>query len=170
IYAHVRTPHEPTFRESATWSAFYVGLAIVFGVGLGLVWDWGHGSEYFAGYVTEKSLSVDNLFVFLIILTKFAVPRIYQQKVLLIGIAIALVLRGAFIAVGATAIAHFSWVFYIFGAILIITAVRLMREGAEPEDEEIPENRFIRLVRKVVPSTNQYHDDKLFVKIDGRRH
>src|SRR5699024_8404514 len=90
FYAHVKTPHEPTFKESAIWSTVYIVLALVFGVGLGMVWGWDHGKEYFAGYVTEKSLSVDNLFVFLIIMTKFAVPRIYQQKVLLVGVAVAL--------------------------------------------------------------------------------
>ncbi|NLF06353.1 MAG: TerC family protein [Actinomycetales bacterium] len=170
FYAHVRTPHEPTFRESAIWSSVYIGLALVFGVGLGFVWDWGHGSEYFAGYVTEKSLSVDNLFVFLIIMTKFAVPRIYQQKVLLVGVAIALVLRTAFILAGAAAISAFSWVFYIFGAFLIYTAVKIAREEhVEDEAAEFQENRLVRVLRRVLPTTTEYHEDRLFTKIDGKR-
>jgi len=170
FYAHVRTPHEPTFRESATWSAFYVGLAIVFGVGLGLVWDWGHGSEYFAGYVTEKSLSVDNLFVFLIIMTKFAVPRIYQQKVLLVGVAIALVLRTVFILLGAAAISNFSWVFYLFGAFLVYTAIKLAREDHDSEPvEEFKENRLVRTLRRVMPTTTEYHEDRLTVRTNGTR-
>lgn len=170
FYAHVRTPHEPTFRESAFWSAFYVGLAIVFGIGLLLIWGGGHGGEYFAGYVTEKSLSVDNLFVFLIIMTRFAVPRPYQQKVLLVGVAIALVLRGLFIWAGAAAIAQFSWVFYLFGAFLIYTAVKLAREDHDSETPaEFRENRLLRLVRRAVPSTPEYHGDRLTVRVAGKR-
>lgn len=170
FYAHVRTPHEPTFRESAFWSAFYIGLAIVFGIGLLWVWGPSHGGEYFAGYVTEKSLSVDNLFVFLIIMTRFAVPRAYQQKVLLVGVAIALFLRGLFIWAGAAAIAQFSWVFYIFGAFLIYTAVKLMREDHDTETaQEFHENRVLRMVRRVVPSTPDYHSDRLTVVRAGKR-
>jgi len=170
FFTHVRTPHEPTFRESAFWSSFYIGLALVFGIGLGIVWDWGHGSEYFAGYVTEKSLSVDNLFVFLIIMTKFAVPRIYQQKVLLVGVAIALVLRTVFILAGAAAISAFSWVFYIFGAFLIYTAIKLAREDHDSEPvEEFQENRLVRMLRRVLPTTTEYHGDRLTTKIDGKR-
>lgn len=170
FYAHVRTPHEPTFRESGFWSAVYIGLAILFGVGLLLIWGPAHGGEYFAGYVTEKSLSVDNLFVFLIIMTRFAVPRAYQQKVLLVGVAIALLLRGLFIWAGAAAIANLSWVFYIFGAFLIYTAVKLAREDHDSEaPEEFRENRLLRLVRRVVPSTPEYHSDRLTVVKAGRR-
>ncbi len=170
FYAHVRTPHEPTFRESAFWSAFYIALALVFGVGLLLVWGPAHGGEYFAGYVTEKSLSVDNLFVFLIIMTRFAVPRIYQQKVLLVGVAIALLLRGLFIWAGAAAIEQFSWVFYLFGAFLIYTAVKLAREDHDSEaPAEFHENRLLRMVRRVMPSTPEYHGDRLTVVHGGRR-
>ncbi len=170
FYAHVRTPHEPTFREAAFWSAFYIALALVFGVGLLLVWGPSHGGEYFAGYVTEKSLSVDNLFVFLIIMTRFAVPRIYQQKVLLVGVAIALLLRGLFIWAGAAAIAQFSWVFYLFGAFLIYTAVKLAREDHDSEaPAEFHENRLLRLVRRVLPSTNEYRSDRLTVVEGGKR-
>lgn len=170
FYAHVRTPHEPTFRESAFWSAFYIALALVFGVGLLLVWGPSHGGEYFAGYVTEKSLSVDNLFVFLIIMTRFAVPRIYQQKVLLVGVAIALLLRGLFIWAGAAAIEQFSWVFYLFGAFLIYTAVKLAREDHDSEaPSEFHENRLLRLVRRVLPSTPDYRGDRLTVVEGGKR-
>ena len=170
FYAPVRTPHEPTFRESAFWSAFYIALALVFGVGLLLVWGPAHGGEYFAGYVTEKSLSVDNLFVFLIIMTRFAVPRIYQQKVLLVGVAIALLLRGLFIWAGAAAIEQFSWVFYLFGAFLIYTAVKLAREDHDSEaPAEFHENRLLRMVRRVMPSTPEYHGDRLTVVHGGRR-
>lgn len=170
FYAHVRTPHEPTFREAAFWSAFYIGLAIVFGVGLLLVWGTGHGGEYFAGYITEKSLSVDNLFVFLIIMTRFAVPRHYQQKVLLVGVAIALFLRGMFIWAGAAAIAEFSWVFYLFGAFLVYTAVKLAQEDHDSEaPAEYHENRLLQLVRRVVPSTTEYDSDRVSVVRNGKR-
>lgn len=167
FWAHVRTPHFPSFKESATWSAVYIGLAIVFGIGLWYVWP-GHGPEFFAGYVTEKALSVDNLFVFLIIMTRFRVPREYQQKVLLVGVAIALVLRGLFIWAGAAAIARFSWVFYFFGVFLIYTAIKLIRDHHD-ESDDFQENRLLRWVRRVVPSTDNYYGDKLTVKIAGRR-
>ena len=170
FYAHVRTPHAPSIREAATWSAFYIGLAIVFGIGLLAVWGPSHGGEYFAGYVTEKSLSVDNLFVFLIIMSRFAVPREFQQKVLLVGVAIALFLRGLFIWAGAAAIANFSWVFYVFGAFLVYTAIVLAREDHDSErPKEFKENRLIRLVRRVMRSTTEYHGDRLTVVRAGRR-
>ncbi|WP_431954736.1 TerC family protein [Nocardia lijiangensis] len=170
FFAHVRTPHEPTFRESAFWSAVYISLALAFG---GFVaWRWGStfGGEYYAGFVTEKALSVDNLFVFLIIMTTFAVPRIYQQKVLLIGIVLALAMRGVFIAVGAAAISAFSWVFYLFGAFLIYTAVKLLREsGHEVEAEEKRDSRIVALAKRVLPTTDEYDGDKLVTRVDGRR-
>jgi len=172
FFAHVRTPHAPSFSESARWSIFYVVLALVFGVVVGTAWGWGFGTEYFAGYVTEKSLSVDNLFVFLIIMTKFAVPREYQQKVLLVGVAIALVLRTVFILLGAAAIEQFSWVFYIFGAFLVYTAVKLAREHHDPdhpEDEKVGEGVAVRMLKRFVPTTEEYHGDRLTVRIDGKR-
>ncbi|WKK13109.1 TerC family protein [Rhodococcus ruber] len=170
FYAHVRKPHAPTLRESGFWSAVFIGLAVVFGVVVFAVWGPTYGGEYFAGYVTEKALSVDNLFVFVIIMSTFAVPREYQQKVLTVGIVLALVMRGAFIAVGAAAINTYSWVFYLFGAFLIYTAIKLIREhGEEVEHEKERENRIVSLVRKVYPTTDEYHGDKLFTRIDGKR-
>ena len=166
---HVRTPHAPSLREAATWSAVYVGIAVAFGL---LVLVFGGptpGGEYFAGYITEKSLSVDNLFVFVLIMASFGVPRIAQQKVLLFGITFALVLRTIFILVGAAAIENFSWVFWVFGGILVYTAWVQARSGGHG-DEEYQENAVLRLVRKVVPTTEEHHDDKMTVKIQGKRY
>src|SRR3954464_9049104 len=150
---HVRTPHAPTLRESAIWSAVYVGIAVLFG--LLILWFYGaeFGGEYFAGYVTEKSLSIDNLFVFVLIMASFGVPRALQQKVLLFGITFALALRTLFILIGAAAIENFSWVFYLFGAILIYTAYVQARSGGHSGDEEFQENAVLKLVRRVVPTT-----------------
>ena len=170
FYGHIRTPHAPTFRESAIWSAVYIALAVLFGVGMTLVWGTGHGGEFFAGYITEWSLSVDNLFVFLIIMTRFAVPRAHQQKVLLVGVAIALFLRGMFIWAGAAAIAEFSWVFYVFGAFLIYTSVKLAREDHDSEEpSDYHENALLGLVRRILPTTPDYHEDRLTVVRAGRR-
>ena len=169
FFVHLRTPHEPRFREAAAWSGVYVALAGLFGLGLLVVAGGARATEFFAGYITEWSLSVDNLFVFLVILGRFVVPREYQQKVLLIGIAIALVLRGAFIAVGAAVIAQFTWVFYLFGLILLVAAVQLLREDHDSGGEDFHENVVLRLVRRVVPSTAQYHGDRLSVVQNGRR-
>lgn len=170
FFAHVRVPHDPSFRESASWSAVYVGLAVLFG--FFIWWRWGgeYGGEYFAGYVTEKALSVDNLFVFTVIMASFAVPRIYQQKLLLIGIVMALVMRAGFIAVGAAAINAFSWVFYLFGVFLIYTALKLARESGHEADAEVErESRLVRLVRRFVPTTDDYDGDKFLTRIGGRR-
>ena len=166
FFAHVRKPHEPTVGESARWSAFYIGLALLFGVGVGVFSGWGYGGEYFAGYLTEKALSIDNLFVFLIVMTGFAVPKIYQQKVLMIGIVIALIMRGAFIAVGAALIENFSWVFYLFGALLLFLAYRQAFAHGESNPAD---GRFMRLVRRVLPVSDEYDGDRLTVKKDGRR-
>jgi tellurite resistance protein TerC len=173
FFAHVRTPHEPTFRESAQWSIFYIVLALLFGVVVGTVWGWEFGTEYYAGYITEKSLSVDNLFVFLIIMTKFAVPRELQQKVLLVGVVIALVLRTVFILLGAAAIEQFSWVFYLFGAFLIYTGVKLAREHHDPADAEhdkAGDGLAVRTLKRIVPTTDHYDGDRLTTMIDGKRH
>jgi tellurite resistance protein TerC len=166
FYAHVRTPHEPTLGESARWSAFYIALALLFGVGVGVVSGWEFGGEYFAGYLTEKALSVDNLFVFLLVMSAFAVPRIYQQKVLMIGIVIALIMRGIFIAVGATLIENFSWVFYLFGALLLFLAYR---QAFTHGDSNPADSRFMRFVRRHLRVTEEYHGDRLTIVRDGRR-
>ncbi|MGO1414805.1 MAG: TerC family protein [Microbacterium gubbeenense] len=166
FFAHVRKPHEPTIGESARWSAFYIGLALLFGVGIGVVSGWTFGGEYFAGYLTEKALSIDNLFVFLIVMTGFAVPKAYQQKVLMIGIVIALILRGAFIAVGATLIENFSWIFYVFGALLLFLAYR---QAFSDHDNDPSQGRFMRFVRRHLPVTDEYHEDRLTVRKNGRR-
>jgi tellurite resistance protein TerC len=167
---HVRTPHAPTLRESAIWSAVYVGIAV--GFGLLVVWAWGaeYGGEYFAGYLTEKSLSVDNLFVFVLIMASFAVPRVLQQKVLLFGIAFALVLRTVLIFVGAAAIAEFSWVFYLFGAFLLWTAWAQARSGGHSSAEEYRENAVLRLTRRLLPTSEDYHGDRMTAKLGGKRH
>ena len=166
FFVHVRKPHEPTIGESARWSAFYIGLAVLFGVGIGAVSGWNFGGEYFAGYVTEKALSIDNLFVFLIVMTGFAVPKAFQQKVLMIGIIIALVLRGVFIAVGATLIDNFSWIFYLFGALLLVLA---WRQAFASHESDPSNGRLVRLARRVLPITDEYHRDRISVKIDGKR-
>jgi tellurite resistance protein TerC len=166
FFAHVRTPHEPTTGESARWSAFYIGLALLFGVGIGLVSGWRFGGEYFAGYLTEKALSIDNLFVFLIVMTGFAVPRRFQQKVLMIGIVIALIMRGVFIAVGAALIENYSWIFYIFGALLLVLAYR---QAFSSHESDPAHGRVVKFARRILPITNDYHGDRLSVKIDSKR-
>jgi len=166
FFAHVRTPHEPTTGESARWSAFYIGLALLFGVGIGLVSGWRFGGEYFAGYLTEKALSIDNLFVFLIVMTGFAVPKRFQQKVLMIGIVIALIMRGVFIAVGAALIENYSWIFYIFGALLLVLAYR---QAFSSHESDPAHGRVVNFARRILPITNDYHGDRLSVKIEGKR-
>jgi tellurite resistance protein TerC len=166
FFVHVRKPHEPTIGESARWSVFYISLALLFGVGIGVTSGWGFGGEYFAGYLTEKALSIDNLFVFLIIMSGFAVPKAYQQKVLMIGIIIALVLRGIFIAVGATLIENVSWIFYIFGALLLVLA---WRQAFGSHESDPANGKVVGLARRVLPITDDYHRDRISVKIDGKR-
>ncbi len=162
-----RKPHDVMFKEAAIWSIFYIGIAIAFGV-----WVWQtagsqFGTEYFAAYLVEKSLSVDNLFVFIIILAQFAVPSIYHQRVLMFGVILALVLRAIFIAVGAAALAAFSFTFVIFGAILIWTGVGLFKhwdEDPSPED-----NALVRIIRKRIAMTDEYDGSKIFTKVNGKR-
>ena len=165
-----RRPHEVSMREASLWIGLYVGLAVLFGLGVLVLAPDGprYAGEFFAGWLTEYSLSVDNLFVFVIIMSRFAVPRMLQQQVLMIGIILALVMRGAFIAAGAAAINRFSWVFYLFGAFLIYTAVKLARSG-ETDEEDFHENAVLRTVRRVVPTTSEYHDAKLATTVNGRR-
>jgi tellurite resistance protein TerC len=164
-----RRPHEPSMKECATYLSIYVGLAVVFGLG---IW-WAAGGtpalEFYSGWLVEYSLSIDNLFIFIIIMAKFAVPRELQQFALMVGIVMALVMRAIFIAVGAAAINNFSWVFYLFGIFLVWTAVKLAREGAEDEDEEFEENRLVAFVEKRFPATSEWHGEALVVKQDGSR-
>jgi tellurite resistance protein TerC len=164
----VRTPHEPSFRECVLWTCFYVGLAVAFGLGVLGFSGPQYGGEFFAGWLTEYSLSVDNLFVFVIIMSRFGVPRHLQQRVLLIGIVLALLMRGAFIAAGAAAIQEFSWVFYLFGAFLIYTAVKLATQG-ESEDEDFSENAVLRGVKRIMPTTTAYDGARLTTRVDGKR-
>jgi tellurite resistance protein TerC len=163
-----RRPHEPSIRESSLWVVFYVGLALIFGVGLWLTWGPVAAGEFYAGWVTEYSLSVDNLFVFVIIMGRFAVPRQYQQKVLLVGIVLALLMRGGFIAAGAALISQFSWVFYIFGAFLIYTAINFLRQG-ESDQEDFQENVIIRWSRRALPLTRSFAGARLTTVENGRR-
>ena len=162
-----RRPHEPSRREVTVALASFIGLAIAFGIGVYVVSGSRYGTEFFAGWLTEYSLSVDNLFIFLVIMSKFGVPRKYQQTALLIGIVIALVMRGIFIAVGAAAIENFSWVFYVFGAFLVYTAIKLANEGAEDEDE-YEESRLVRWVERHLPATSEWHGTKRFVRVNGK--
>jgi len=162
-----RKPHDVKFREAAAWSIFYISIAVVFGLWVRAQYGSQFGTEYFAAYLVEKSLSVDNLFVFVIILAQFAVPSIYHQRILLIGVVLALVFRTGFIAVGAAALASFSFTFVIFGAILIWTGVGLFRHWNEDPDPD--ENFMIRRIRKVTPLTDEFHCTKMFVKLDGKK-
>ena len=172
IVGHVRTPHEPTMREAARWSVGYIAVAVVFGVIVTAVWGREYGEEYFAGYITEKSLSIDNLFVFVIMISSFRVPRKYQQEVLLAGIVVALVLRLVFILAGAALIENFSWVFYLFGAWLLWTAVAQAREGVEePEEHDADGYRpsgFVKLVSRIVPMTDGFVGGRLLHRHAGR--
>ncbi|MGB3593735.1 MAG: TerC/Alx family metal homeostasis membrane protein [Ornithinimicrobium sp.] len=167
FYFHVRKAHVPTLREAAIWSSLYVGIAILFGFGVLAFGGSTPGAEYFAGYITEKALSVDNLFVFLIIMSSFRVPREDQQKVLLFGIAFALVARTGFIFLGSALINSFAWVFYLFGLILILTAGNMLK--SEDEESETADNIVVRISRKVIPTTEHYDGDKLFTVHDGKR-
>jgi tellurite resistance protein TerC len=166
-----RRPHEPSRREVAGALAGYLGLAVLFGVGVWLTSGSRYGTEFFAGWLTEYSLSVDNLFIFLIIMAKFRVPRQLQQSALLVGIVLALVMRGVFIAVGAAAINEFSWVFYLFGLFLIWTAARLARErvGGTDADEEYEESALVRWVERRFPATTAWHGTRLVGREGGRR-
>jgi tellurite resistance protein TerC len=163
-----RRPHEPSRREVTIALCGFIGLAVAFGTGVWFVAGHQYGTEFFAGWLTEYSLSVDNLFIFLIIMTKFGVPRAYQQSALLVGIVIALVMRGIFIAVGAAAIDNFSWVFYLFGIFLIYTAAKLAKEGAEDEDE-YEESKLIKWVETKLPATSAWHGTRSFARENGKR-
>lgn len=165
--AITRKAHEVKFKEALLSSLFYIAIAIAFGI---FIWSWQGsqlGSEYFAAYLVEKSLSVDNLFVFIIILAQFAVPNNLHQRVLLVGVALALVLRAIFIAIGAAALAAFSFTFVIFGAILIWTGIQLMRHRNEDPDPQ--DNFMVRMVRKKVAISDHYDGTRLFTVENGRK-
>jgi tellurite resistance protein TerC len=163
----VLRPHTVGFREAAGWSVFYIAVAVAFGVVFASVAGWDYGTQYFAGYIVEKSLSVDNLFVFVIIMTTFAVPEKYQQEVLTFGIIIALALRVVFIALGATLLSLFSFMFLVFGLVLIFTAVQLFRH--RDEDPDIEDNALVRVSRRVLRVTDDYVGGKMITKVGGRR-
>jgi tellurite resistance protein TerC len=162
-----RRPHVPSVRESTLWVTFYIGLALAFGVVMLLITGAEFATEFYAGWLTEYSLSVDNLFVFVIIMARFRVPRPLQQEALMVGIIIALVLRGIFILLGAAVITRFTWVFYLFGAFLVYTAINLVRHRGEDEDYE--ENMIIRRVRRVLRVSPDFSGNRLRVEQDGRK-
>lgn len=162
-----RRPHPVSFREAALWSLFYIAVALVFGVVFGLLAGWHLATQYFAGYIVEKSLSVDNLFVFLIIISTFAVPAEQQARALTIGIVAALILRAVFIAAGAALLDAFSVMFLIFGLALILTAVQLFRH--RNEDPSVEDNVLVNAVRRLLPLTSAYHGPKLMTRTDGQR-
>ncbi len=166
-FFHIRKAHIPTLKEAAVWSSIYVGLALIFGVLVLIFGGATAGSEYFAGYITEKALSVDNLFVFLIIMASFRVPREDQQKVLLFGIVFALIARTGFIFLGAALINSFSWIFYLFGLILLITAGNLLKPESSEKDEA--NNFIIRIAKRVLPTTDHYDGDKLMTVENGKK-
>ncbi|MFC7879836.1 TerC family protein [Isoptericola sp. NPDC057391] len=162
-----RRPHVPSMKESGLWVGFYVALALVFGLIMLAVGGTAPAGEFYAGWLTEYSLSVDNLFVFVIIMSRFAVPKQHQQMVLMVGIIIALVLRGAFILAGAAILEQFVWVFYLFGAFLIYTAIKLV--AGDDDEEEFKENVAIRLLRRVLPVSQEYDGAKVRTVVDGKK-
>jgi tellurite resistance protein TerC len=165
-----RKPHDVSVKEAGIWTVVWIALAGLFGLSLLLYGGGQPAGEFFAGFITEKSLSVDNLFVFVLIMGKFAVPSQYQQRVLLVGVLIALVLRAVFIAAGAAIISSFAWVFYIFGAFLIYTAWKLIKEArADEEDEEYEENKLLKAAERRLGVADRYHGTKLFIRENGKR-
>ena len=165
-----RKPHDVSIKEAGIWTVVWIALAGLFGLGLLLFAGGQPAGEFFAGFITEKSLSVDNLFVFVLIMAKFAVPSHLQQRVLLVGVLIALVLRAIFIAAGAAIIANFAWVFYIFGAFLIYTAWKLIQEArADEEEDEFEENRLLKSIENRFGVADRYHGTKLFIRDNGKR-
>lgn len=163
-----RRPHAPSIKEASLWVAFYVSLALAFAVVLLVVAGARPAGEFVAGWLTEYSLSVDNLFVFVVIMSRFAVPRANQQFVLMVGIILSLVLRGGFIVVGAAAIERFTWVFYLFGAFLVYTAIALARSG-ETDEDDFKENALVRWARRVLPISAGYDGARVVTFEAGRR-
>jgi len=167
LLTSTRKAHDVSFKEASFWSIFYIAVAIIFGA-----WVWSEfgdqfGKEYFAAYIVEKSLSMDNLFVFLIILSNFAVPSIYHQRVLMVGIVLALIMRAIFIALGAAALEAFSFTFVIFGAILLWTGIKLFQHW--DEDPDPAKNPIVKFAQKRIPFTNEYHGGKIFILESGKR-
>ncbi len=162
-----RNPHAVGFREAAVWSVFYIGVAIVFGLVFAAWAGPPFGAEYFAGYIVEKTLSIDNLFVFVIIMSAFAVPAEHRRTLLTLGIALALVLRAIFIAIGATLLAYFSFMFLVFGAILIITGIKLYQH--RDQDPDIEDNALVRATKRRIPVTDDYRGGRFFVRENGVR-
>ena len=160
-------PHKVGFKEATAWSVFYIAVAIAFGVWFTVTYGSTLGTEYFAGYIVEKSLSVDNLFVFVIIIATFAVPEEHQHKVLTFGIILALIMRAIFIALGATLLSLFSFMFLLFGILLIWTAIQLFRH--RDEDPDVENNIMVRATRRFLPVTETYDGGKLVTRVDGRR-
>jgi len=169
----VRNPHEPTFRESAIQVTMYISLALLFTFVVGGVWGPQFAQEYFAGYITEYSLSVDNVFVFLVIFTQFAVPRELRSQALLIGVGLALGLRLIFILLGAAFIENFSWAFYVFGAFLLLTALKILKDTYDGLKDnghsEYSGGKVIAAIQKFIPSTDEYHGNKMVLKVSGKR-
>ena len=162
FFSHVRNAHEPSMKESAGWAGFYMAMACIFGGIVWWLWDAEHGMQFFTGYITELSLSVDNLFVFALIMGAFKIPRAYQQKVLLIGIVIALICRLAFILLGAVIIEAWSDVFYLFAAFLLYTAIKMVYDEATDQEDPDPNDMMVvKTLRKVIPVTSSYHGDRL---------
>lgn len=168
VFVIGRRPHEPSRSETTRFLILYIGLAVVFGLGVLAFSGTRYAGEFYAGWLTEYSLSVDNLFIFIVIMTKLGVPRAYQQTALMVGIVIALVLRGIFIGVGAAAIEQFSWVFYLFGLFLIYTAIKLARDDDE-DGEHYDEPRLVALARKRLPFSDEWSGVHLTVKENGKR-
>lgn len=165
----LKRPHIPSTRESTLWVVFYVTLALIFAGLMWLIAGGEYAGQFVAGWLTEYSLSIDNLFVFVLIMSQFAVPRRYQQEVLMVGIIIALILRGLFILAGAAIIENFSWVFYIFGAFLVWTAYRQAFPGAEHDEDVKKENFIVRLVRRTVDISDHYDGAKIRTVVDGKK-
>lgn len=161
-----RRPHEPSTRETAIALSIYVGLALAFGLWVWLFHGGQYGLEFYAGWLTEYSLSVDNLFIFLIIMASFKVPRVYQQEALLVGIILALIFRGIFIALGAVAIEQFTWIFYLFGAFLVYTAINLARDTEHDDDAD---NAVVQFARKHLRTTDKWDGLRLWVRENGKR-
>jgi tellurite resistance protein TerC len=168
VFVIGRRPHEPSLRECTVAIVGYVSLALLFGIGVLVLSGGEYAGEFYAGWLTEYSLSIDNLFVFVIIMAKFQVPRQYQQTALLVGIILALLMRGVFIAVGAAAIQSFSWVFYLFGAFLVYTAVKLATQG-DSHDDDFEENRLLRWVEGRFPATTEWNGVHLTARLGGQR-